>query len=53
MGIYETGDLEKADDSVKVAVVSSVQWITGWRIDLRELSRELHEHGANLVVDGV
>ncbi|WP_274379105.1 aminotransferase class V-fold PLP-dependent enzyme [Thermogladius calderae] len=40
MGIYETGDLEKPDDSVKVAVVSSVQWITGWRIDLRESSRE-------------
>jgi len=53
-GIYEVEDLEKiVDDSVKVAVVSSVQWISGWRINLREFSNILHEHGALLIVDGV
>ncbi len=53
-GIYEVGDLEKlVDDSVKVAIVSSVQWISGWRINLKELSNILHEHGALIIVDGV
>ena len=53
-GIYETEDLRKfIDDSVRVAVVSSVQWISGWRINLREFSELLHERNAFLIVDGV
>jgi len=53
-GIYETEYLKKLiDDSVRVAVISSVQWITGWRIDLREFSELLHERDALLIVDGV
>lgn len=53
-GVYETENLkELINDSVKVAVISSVQWISGWRINLREFSDLLHEHGALMIVDGV
>lgn len=36
-----------------VILVSSVNWITGWRLDLRRLAEVAHEFGARLVVDGV
>ncbi len=53
-GIYTTEMFRKAlDSTVKVVVLSSVQWISGWRIDLRELSNLVHEYGALLAVDGV
>lgn len=53
-GIYTIDGLRKAlDDTVKAVVLSSVQWISGWRVDLRELSNIVHEYSAVLVVDGV
>lgn len=53
-GIYTADDFRKAlDGTVKTVVISSVQWISGWRVDLRELGEVVHEYGALLVVDGV
>lgn len=53
-GVYTTEDLRKAiDNDVKLVVISSVQWISGWKVDLKELSNEVHNRGATIVVDGV
>lgn len=45
--------LRKGSGRGGVVLVSSVNWITGWRLDLRELAEKVHEQGAYLVVDGV
>ena len=53
-GVHSMEDLEKAiDDDTFAVVLSSVNWVTGQRLDLRELSRVAHEHGAWLIVDAV
>lgn len=36
-----------------VVLASSVNWVTGWKLDLRELAKIAHESGAHLVVDGI
>ncbi len=41
------------DDRTRAVVVSSVQWCTGYRVDLSALSRLCRECGAFLVVDAV
>lgn len=53
-GVYTTEELRKVlDGTVKAVVLSSVQWVSGWKVDLKELSEAVHEYGALLVVDGV
>ncbi|NJE49277.1 aminotransferase class V-fold PLP-dependent enzyme [Thermococcus sp. 9N3] len=53
-GLHSLEDIEKAiDDNTFAVVLSSVNWVIGERIDLGELSRIAHEHGAWLIVDAV
>jgi len=53
-GLYSLEDLERLiDDDTLAVVMSSVNWITGQRFDLKEISRVAHEHGVWLIVDGV
>lgn len=47
-------DMEKAVDDKTVAVaVSHVEYMNGFRHDLRALSEIAHEHGAYLIVDAI
>jgi selenocysteine lyase/cysteine desulfurase len=47
-------DLEKAvDDKTVAVVVSHVEYVNGFRNDLRALSQIAHEHGAYLIVDAI
>ena len=47
-------DMEKAIDDKTVAVaVSHVEYVNGFRHDLRVLSEIAHEHGAYLIVDAI
>jgi selenocysteine lyase/cysteine desulfurase len=47
-------DMEKAVDDKTVAVaISHVEYVNGFRHDLRALSEIAHEHGAYLVVDAI
>ncbi len=47
-------DVEKAVDDKTVAVaVSHVEYVNGFRHDLRTLSEIAHEHGAYLIVDAI
>jgi len=47
-------DVEKAVDDNTVAVaVSHVEYVNGFRHDLRALSEIAHEHGAYLIVDAI
>jgi selenocysteine lyase/cysteine desulfurase len=47
-------DMEKAVDDKTVAVaVSHVEYVNGFRHDLRVLSEIAHEHGAYLIVDAI
>ena len=53
-GWYYLEDIEKlVDDNTFAIIGSSVQWISGQRMNLRELSRIAHEHGAWVIVDAV
>jgi len=53
-GVHCIENIERAiDDGTFAVVLSSVNWVTGERIDLRELSGVAHEHGALLIVDAV
>ncbi|EEB74058.1 aminotransferase class V-fold PLP-dependent enzyme [Thermococcus sp. AM4] len=53
-GLHSLEDIEKAiDDNTFAVVLSSVNWVIGERIDLSELSKIAHEHGAWLIVDAV
>ncbi|MBC7129916.1 aminotransferase class V-fold PLP-dependent enzyme [Candidatus Bathyarchaeota archaeon] len=47
-------DFEKAvDDRTVAVVVSHVEYVNGFRNDLKALSQIAHEHGAYLVVDAI
>lgn len=47
-------DLEKAvDDQTVAIVVSHVEYVNGFRHDLKGLSEIAHEHGAYLIVDAI
>ncbi|ASJ08571.1 aminotransferase [Thermococcus siculi] len=53
-GVHPLEDVEKAiDDDTFAVVLSSVNWVTGERMNLKEISRAAHEHGAYLIVDAV
>jgi selenocysteine lyase/cysteine desulfurase len=44
---------EKIDERTKVIAVSHVQFVNGFRLDLKELSKMAHEVGALLFVDAI
>ncbi len=47
-------DFESAiDDKVKMIVISSVQWCTGWLTDLKSLGELCRQKGIYLVVDAI
>ncbi|MEM3458904.1 MAG: aminotransferase class V-fold PLP-dependent enzyme [Candidatus Bathyarchaeia archaeon] len=47
-------DVEKAvDDKTMAVAVSHVEYVNGFRHDLRALSEIAHEHGAYLIVDAI
>ncbi|MEM3566155.1 MAG: aminotransferase class V-fold PLP-dependent enzyme [Candidatus Bathyarchaeia archaeon] len=47
-------DFEKAvDDSTVAVAVSHVEYVNGFRNDLKALSQIAHEHGAYLIVDAI
>jgi cysteine desulfurase/selenocysteine lyase len=47
-------DVEKAvDDKTVAAAISHVEYVNGFRHDLRALSEIAHEHGAYLIVDAI
>ncbi|MEA4846725.1 MAG: aminotransferase class V-fold PLP-dependent enzyme [Clostridiaceae bacterium] len=53
-GLVKVDDFKKAADShTKAIVVSSVQEINGYRVDIEELSHFAREIGAYLIVDGI
>ncbi len=53
-GIHTVGDIERVvDDDTFAVILSSVNWVTGQRLNLRELSAIAHEHGAYLIIDAV
>lgn len=45
--------LEKIDEQTKVVVFSHVEYLTGQKFDLTEISKAAHEAGAALIVDGI
>lgn len=48
------GDVEKAvDDRTAAITISHVEYVNGFRHNLRSLAEIAHEHGAYLVVDGI
>jgi selenocysteine lyase/cysteine desulfurase len=53
-GIVRIEDVEKTVDDKTVAVaISHVEYVNGFKNDLRRLADIAHEHGAFLVVDGI
>ncbi|WP_048149589.1 aminotransferase class V-fold PLP-dependent enzyme [Palaeococcus ferrophilus] len=53
-GVHPLEDVERAiDDDTFAVILSSVNWATGERMNLKEISRAAHEHGAYLIVDAV
>jgi len=51
-GMIYTEDFERAvDDRTKVVSISRVEWTSGLRYNMREISNIAHEHGAYLVDD--
>lgn len=53
-GWYFLEDIERmVDDDTFAIIGSSVQWISGQRMNLKEISKIAHEHGAWFIVDAV
>ena len=53
-GKISLDDMERAvDDKTVVVAISHVEYINGFRHNLRVLSEIAHEHGAYLIVDGI
>ncbi|NIN69500.1 MAG: aminotransferase class V-fold PLP-dependent enzyme, partial [Anaerolineae bacterium] len=53
-GVLTTGDFDRMlDASTKVVCVSSVQWSTGYRLNMQELGELCRSRGIWLVVDAV
>jgi len=53
-GVIPIEEYRKAiDDNTVVVAVSHVEWINGFRHNLKELAELAHKHGAYLVVDAI
>jgi len=53
-GEFYIEDLEKLiDEKTKVVLLSSVTWVNGYKFDLDEVSKVVHEKGAYLVLDAI
>ena len=53
-GRYPVDVIEREiNDGTFAVVLSSVQWITGYKVDLKELSRIAKEHDVLLIIDAV
>ena len=52
-GIVSLSDIEKViDDKTYALVIDHVSWISGYKFDIREISKIAHEKGALVIVDG-
>lgn len=53
-GRYDYGEIEKAvDDKTKAIVLSSVEWVNGFKFDLKKMSEIASSVNAYLIVDAV
>ncbi|MEM2816017.1 MAG: aminotransferase class V-fold PLP-dependent enzyme [Candidatus Bathyarchaeia archaeon] len=53
-GMILLDDIERdVDDKTLAVVISHVEYVNGFRNDLREISKIAHEHGAYLIVDAI
>ena len=51
-GVIDASDFEKAvDDETRAVCVSEIEWTSGVRYPMREISEIAHSHGANVVND--
>lgn len=51
---FTVEDFKKAaDENTKLIVISSVEWCSGWRMDLKSIGQFCKENGIYLVVDAV
>ncbi|UJG44120.1 MAG: aminotransferase class V-fold PLP-dependent enzyme [Candidatus Heimdallarchaeum endolithica] len=49
--IYPDDFAEKIDKNTKIVLLSHVQWITGFKSDIKEITKIAHENGAMILVD--
>lgn len=49
--IYPEDFAEKIDKNTKIVLLSHVQWITGFKSDIKEIAKIAHENGAMILVD--
>ncbi|MHA1302869.1 MAG: aminotransferase class V-fold PLP-dependent enzyme [Candidatus Heimdallarchaeaceae archaeon] len=49
--IYPEDFAEKVDDNTKIVLLSHVQWLTGFKSDIKEIAKIAHENGAKILVD--
>ena len=53
-GVYNLEDFEEEiDENTRAVAISSVQWINGAMVDLKELCKIAHEKGALVIIDGI
>lgn len=53
-GVYDVSDFEKIiDDKTYAVIFSSVVWVNGFMMPIREISEIAHEKGAMVIVDGI
>lgn len=54
VGRYTVDDFKKVcDENTKLIVITSVEWCSGWKMDLKAIGEFCKENGIYLVVDGV
>ncbi len=44
---------DKIDENTKIVLLSHVQWISGYKSDVKEIAKIAHENGAYILVDSI
>ncbi len=44
---------ERIDENTKIVLLSHVQWISGYKSDVKEIAKITHENGAYILVDSI